>query len=219
MLLSRLTEKTFVIATMATTLLVAMLSAWFKWGYLSAFMLAIGMFTVLGSFAIFRKDAFLQKLLMFGLIAGFVELAADNWLVNTIQSLVYPASEPKIWASPNYMPFAWAVILVQVGYLGYLVSKKHNMLKAMLVSFCIGMCFIPVFETLAKYAGWWYYHPTRMLGNTPWYIIVGEGIICFTLPFIFRKELRGSMGTSLLAGIIQGVWIWGAYWLAHTLIP
>lgn len=212
-------EKVFVIASMVVTLSIALLAAKFHWGYPSAFALAFGMFGILAIYAWYKKDVFLRHLLAFGLAAGFLELFADNWLVNTIQSLVYPAEEPKIWASPNYMPFAWAVVLVQVGYLGYLFSKKHSMIKAMMLSFVIGMCFIPLFETFAKYAGWWYYHPTRMIGNTPLYIILGEGLICFTLPFIYHKSIRHKLLWSILAGAIQGLWIWGAYYIAYRLVP
>lgn len=212
-------ESAFIVFSMVLTLGFALLDAWLDWGYITAWLLAFGMFGMLSLYAIVRKDNFLKKLLLFGTAAGFTELIADNWLVNGIHSLVYPAAEAKLWASPTYMPFAWAVILVQVGYLGYLVTKKHSMLTAFIITFLIGMCFIPVFECCAKYAGWWYYVPgQKMFANTPYYIILGEGLICFILPFLYKREWTiGTTGT-LISGVLQGLWIFAAYYISYQLL-
>lgn len=212
-------ETTFIIATMIVTLSIAILSAIFDWGYTSAYWLAIGMYFLLWTYAILQKDMFLKKLLIFGIAAGLTELIADNWLVNGIQELFYPETELKLWASPNYMPFAWAVVLIQVGYLGYHISNLKNMKLAVLVTFMIGMIFIPIFETCAKYAEWWYYvtsHKTFL--NTPDYIILGEGLIAAFLPIIFRKEFSQNYAYAAIFGIMEGFWIYASYYLAYNIL-
>lgn len=209
-------EKIFIIGTITITLAAAIIDAIFDLKYQSAFWLAISMFILISLFGYGNKDKFLQKLVFLGLVAGFVELIADNWLVNGISSLVYPFGEPRIWASPNYMPFAWAVILVQVGYVSWLFTKNCSKLKIFIITFLIGACFIPVFETCAKYAEWWYYNPFKtMLFNTPLYIIVGEGLIAASLPFIYRNILKQNYFTVMLLGIAQGLWIFLAYYIAY----
>ncbi len=216
--LSLTNEAGFIITTMLGTLSVAALSAWFDWGPVSAFILAWGMYSIILWYAYRRQDAFLKKLLLFGIAAGFVELIADNWLVNGIQSLQYPAHEPMLWASPAYMPFAWAVILIQVGYIGYLISKKHRLATAALLTFIIGILFIPAFECFAKYASWWQYIPTeKMLFHTPYYIIMGEGLICFVLPLIYTRAGQMRWLTTLVSGIIMGLWIFAAYFIAYKI--
>lgn len=212
-------EALFIMGTMALTLLVALASARFHWGPRSAFYLAFGMYAAIALFAWRFNDRYLKTLLVFGLVAGVVELAADNWLVNVIRSLVYPSGEPMFWASPAYMPFAWAVVLIQVGYLGWLYSKSHSMKRAMALSFVIGMCFIPVFETCAKYALWWYYQPyALMVLNTPLYIVLGEGLIALALPLIFSRAVNQHYGYAVMAGIGQGLWIFVSYALFYKLL-
>ena len=103
-------QSIFIIISMVVTLAITLLAAHYDWGYRSAFMLAIGMFAVLSGFAFITSDHYLKRLLLFGIITGFTELIADKFLVENFQSLVYPADEQKIWCSPNYMPFAWAVL-------------------------------------------------------------------------------------------------------------
>jgi uncharacterized protein DUF6989 len=211
-------ESIFVIVSMAVTLGITLLAAKFDWGYESAFLLATGMYTILAVFAFITADSFLKRLLLFGLVAGFVELIADKWLVENIASLVYPANEPKIWCSPNYMPFAWAVVLVQVGYLGWMISTKKKMLEAMILCMIIGICFIPVFEQCAYYAEWWYYNPCKMLFNTPWYIIISEGLICFFLPAIFFTQTKSRSLLTISFGIAEGLWILVSYFIMYHLI-
>lgn len=211
-------ESIFVIVSMIVTLGITLLAAKYDWGYESAFILATGMYAILTSFAFITADSFLKRLLLFGLIAGIVELIADKWLVHDISSLVYPANEPKIWYSPNYMPFAWAVVLVQVGYLGWMISTKKKMIEAMILCMIIGICFIPVFEECAYYAEWWYYNPCKMLFHTPWYIIISEGLICFFLPAIYFTQAKSRTLVTIGFGIAEGLWILVSYFIMYKII-
>ena len=210
-------EVVFILLTMVMTLAFALVDAWLHLGYASASVLAIGMFLLIGFHAVKWQDGFLKKLLLFGLVAGITELAADNWLVNGIHSLFYPAEQTHIWASPFYMPLAWAVILIQVGYLGGLLGMRKSLGLKVGISFVIGMMFIPVFETCAKYAGWWYYESASKFLETPWYIILGEGLICAALPIIFHKIYRKTWPGTVLMGILQGLWIFAAYYIGYLI--
>lgn len=210
-------EVVFILGTMVFTLGFALLDAWLELGYASASVLAISMFSIITVVALRWRDVFLQKLVLFGLVAGITELAADNWLVNGINSLFYPAEQVHIWASPFYMPLAWAVILIQVGYLGGLLGMKKSLIKSIGISFIIGILFIPVFETCAKFAGWWYYESSAKLLDTPYYIILGEGLICAALPIIFHKIARKNWLGTALTGILQGLWIFAAYYIGYLI--
>lgn len=212
---TRSKEVGFIVSTMVLTICITLLSAYFDWGYRSALLLAIGMYGAIATFAVWFSDRFLKTLLLFGIAAGFTELIADAWLVNGINSLVYPAQEPKIWASPIYMPFAWAVVLIQVSYLGWLYAQHHSLPKAMGISFLIGIVFIPMFETCAKFADWWHYRPSPMILNTPIYIIVGEGLITLVLPLIYDEEKTKPYSFFAIAGILQGLWVFISYFLAY----
>lgn len=209
----------FIIGTIALTLAITLLSAHFRWGYPSAFWLATGMYGAITAFAFWANNAFLQKLLVFGIAAGFTELIADTWLVNGIGSLVYPATEAKFWASPNYMPFAWAVILIQVGYVSWFYAQRFPLIQAMGLAFVLGASFIPIFESSAKAAGWWYYQPTSpMILNAPIYIIVAEGLITLVLPLVYQKLVEKGVWVAAIAGIVQGLWIWASYFLMYPLL-
>jgi uncharacterized protein with NAD-binding domain and iron-sulfur cluster len=211
-------EAGYIILSMVVTLGFAALDAWKGWGTWSAFALSIGMYIALSIYAFRLQDRFLKKLLLFGLVVGLVELLADNWLVNGIRVLVYPSDEPFLWASPMYMPIAWAVVLIQVGYLGYLISKSRGLVVGSVATFMIGLIFIPVFEFAAKYAGWWEYIPTKnMFMHTPYFIILGEGLICMILPFIFVKEWRLKWWYSILFGLFVGFWIFLSYFTAYNI--
>jgi hypothetical protein len=120
-------ETRFVIVTLIITVAVAAISARFHLTWRSGFCLAAGMYMLLGWFAFSQKDFFLKRLLVFGVAAGVVELLADCWLVKNTGTLVYPTDEPMVACSPLYMPLAWAVILIQIGYLGWLISNKEKM--------------------------------------------------------------------------------------------
>jgi hypothetical protein len=120
------------------------------------FALRLVCYILLGLFA-FRHNDFFLKRLWFRPTAGVVELLADCWLVKNTGTLVYPTDEPMIACSLCICPFAWAVILIQIGYLGWLISNTEKMWISMLCTTVIGFAVIPLFEHWAKNAGWWYY--------------------------------------------------------------
>jgi len=207
-------EAKFIFTTILVTLVVAAVSSYMHAGWKSAFALSLGMFSVIAGYAIWAKDTFLYRLLLFGILAGLTELFADCWLVRSTGTLVYENSEPMLACSPLYMPFAWAVILVQVGYLGWLIAGHKPLWISMLATMFIGLLFIPLFEHLAKGAGWWYYKDCLMIFNTPYYIIMGEGLICMTLPLFFTIQSHKNYGLAAAFGLLQGLWIWGAYYIS-----
>lgn len=211
-------EAKFVLFTLFLTVGIAALSAAFELGWKSAFSLAFGIYILLTWFAFKQKDQFLKKLLVFGIAAGFVELLADCWLVNSTGTLIYFDGEPMIACSPLYMPFAWAVLLIQIGYLGWLISRKEKMWVSIIATTLIGFAVIPLFEHWAKNANWWYYTNTEMILNTPWYIILAEGLICSVLPFFFVHIHQKDYKWQLPLGMIEGLWIWVSYFIAFKLI-
>jgi hypothetical protein len=84
----------------------------------------------------------------------------------------------------------------------------------MLCSTVIGFAVIPLFEHWAKNAGWWYYQNCKMIGNTPWYIILAEGLICSFLPLFYKHIYERNYRGQLILGIIEGLWIWVSYFIA-----
>src|SRR5262245_33010957 len=61
----------------------------------------------------------LGRLFLAGLVAGTIELFTDAAGEYVVRSLSYPPEVPLLWASPIYMPLAWALVLTQLGYLGW----------------------------------------------------------------------------------------------------
>ena len=60
------------------------------------------------------------------------------------------------------MPLVWAMVLIQVGYLKYLLCRKVKMLEAMLLCMIIGMVFITESEQCAYWVEWWFYNPCHL---------------------------------------------------------
>src|SRR4051794_29557687 len=97
-------------------------------------------------FAVARRDRFLARLLLFGLAVGFVELAADAWLVDYTRTLDYAiGGGPMIWRSPLWMPFAWEIVAVQFGYLGLRLRDRFGALGLVLIG-VLGAINIPFYE-------------------------------------------------------------------------
>src|SRR5688572_26230505 len=85
------------------------LLAWSAWssfrqsGPMSASIITFGLYAFYWVYTIRTKNPLVHRLMIFGTIAGILELVTDHYLVETIDSLVYPGKEPMIWNSPVYM--------------------------------------------------------------------------------------------------------------------
>ncbi len=175
-----------------------------------------------GLFAVYivkYRDSYLLGWAVFGVAAGFTELAADWWLVHRTESLVYAAGEPMLVASPLYMPFAWALLLLQIGAIAHWLRGRMSKVKAAIVTGLIGGVNIPLYEHLAADADWWVYVSTPMVANAPYYIILGEFLLALPLVWMVDGlEKLGPWKGGLLFGVVEGLVIFGAYVVAWWLV-
>lgn len=175
----------------------------------------------------YYRDWKLLRWLMVVVVAGFVELIADWWLVTragpvidgqATGNLVYGVM-PKIWESPAYMPLAWAGVLVQILALGVWFESRMGIAKATLLTAVIGGINIPAYEAIARFAQWWIYVNVPMaVKNAPWYIVVGEFLCSIPLVWIGLRAQRARPATLVGLGIIAGLGIFAAYWIAFQLV-
>lgn len=177
-------------------------------GPVTASIISYALYVFYWFYAIYFKNPLIQRLVVFGTIAGILELITDHYLVSTINSLVYPGNEPMIWSSPLYMPFAWSNVLLQLSFVGVLLLKRKGLLIASVVLCIAGGMYIPLYEHLANSAGWWWYHPNvKMVFNAPLYVIVCEALISLSLPFLISYAEHHKMNRTVYLGIIEGGWI------------
>ncbi|MDR4498523.1 MAG: hypothetical protein MRK02_11480 [Candidatus Scalindua sp.] len=168
---------------------------------------------------IFSKRDFLAgKIMLLSIIAGFVELTADRWLVAVTGTLVYYTGGPFIVSSPLYMPFAWGVVLTQTAYIGWRILNIFGLVPAVLLTGLLGAVTIPFYEWWANGAMWWYYRECHMLGVVPYYIIAGEFLIASGLVFILYLLERGPWWQVLHFGVAQGLWIWASYVMTYSIL-
>ncbi len=210
----------FVLATMGIVAIWILTNSFFETGWVTAAILAFGVLIIDIVYIIRSDDQLLGKFLIFGLSAGALELLADDWLVQQTKTLFYERGEPLLIDSPVYMPIAWAVILVQIGYLGYYLYLRRGLLFATITTGIIGGLIIPVYEWAAKGAGWWLYEdPGRMVFNaTPYYIILGEFLLALALPGFLVAVQRRQFYWALPLGAAMGIWIWVAYFIGFQLV-
>ncbi len=188
-------------------------------GPLTASLITYPLYLFYWLYAIFTKNPLIQRLVIIGTVAGFLELGTDHYLVVTINSLVYPGKELMLWSSPAYMPFAWANVIVQLSFIGTVLLKRFGLLKAS-ISLCImGAMYIPAYEHLANNAGWWWYHDnTPMVLNAPVYVIISEGLISLSLPFVSGYAESHKIGKTVLAGLLVGIWIFLSVFIGYSLV-
>ncbi len=150
----------------------------------------------------------LGRLMLAGLIAGICELFTDASGQQVVHSLIYPPGEVTIWASPVYMPLTWMVTLTYIGYLGWRLRGLLGWRRATLLCGLLGAIVIPVYEEMAYYGGWWRYEPVHlMLGHTPVYVLLFEGLVVAALPLLsYHIERRPWLEVAAL-GVIVGGWI------------
>lgn len=147
------------------------------------------------------------RLLLFGLVAGIVELATDAAGEQIAHSLVYPADEPMLWQSPLYMPISWMIVLTLLGYLAWRLAGWLPLWQASLVSGLAGMLIIPFYEESAWHAGWWSYTTLPRLGHTPVYVFLFEGAIAAALPLLTRHLEKLPLRQVAARGLLLGAWM------------
>jgi hypothetical protein len=99
---------------------------------------------LLVGFTLVRRDALLGRFLLFELLAGFTELAADAWLVDYTRTLDYSiGGGPMIWRSPLWMPLAWEVVAVQFGYTGLRLWERFGKIGLLMIAL-LGAINIPL---------------------------------------------------------------------------
>lgn len=195
------------------------LDAYFDWGPWSAYA-CVGLTSALYlTHVAWRQRDILKNLLVFGLVAGLTELAADRWLVSVTDTLHYARWGPFLVDSPAYMPMSWAGILLSMGFLGWAVARTHGYGVGIAVATVVSGVYVPTFEALAHYAGWWTYDNCHRWGVVPWYIIVGEALIgAAMVPLVAGVVGRGSgLVGWVVRGVLAGLWIWVAYAVALQL--
>jgi hypothetical protein len=163
------------------------------------------------------RDGLLGRLMLFGLMAGLVELAADAWLVDFTHTLDYSiGGGPMLWRSPAWMPLAWEVVAVQFGYLGLLLRERFGWLGLVAIGL-VGGVNIPYYEEMARRIHWWRYSGCRMISGTPYYIIVGEFLIAIAFALLVRGFRSAAVRTAAAAGVLAGTAIFAGYAVGYWL--
>src|SRR5215471_2767948 len=165
-------------------------------------------------FVILKRDALLARFLLFGIVVGLTELAADAWLVDYTRTLDYSiGGGPMIWRSPLWMPLAWEVVAVQFGYVGLRLWERFGRIGLLMIGL-LGAINIPFYEEMARRIHWWKYSGCKMILFTPWYIILGEFGIAVAFALLARTVRRSSWRGAVVAGIVGGASIFVCYALA-----
>lgn len=161
-----------------------------------------------------RRDTLMTHLIVFGVVLGFTELAADAWLVDFTRSLDYsPGGGLFIWRSPAWMPFAWEIVGVQFGYIGLRLWERYGV-GGLLGAGLLGAVNIPLYEEMALNTHWWRYSGAAMLSHTPYYIILGEFLIGIAIAYAAHEARRERIVRVVVAGAAAGACIFVAYAVA-----
>ncbi len=148
------------------------------------------------------------RLLLAGFIAGICELFTDASGQYVVHSLVYPAGRLMLWTSPLYMPLSWMIVLTHLGYIAWRLRALIDWRKAALIGGLLGAVQIPIYEEMAYYGGWWQYKPTHlMLGHTPLYVLLFEGLIVAVLPLLYDRIERRRWSQVAILGVLVGAWM------------
>lgn len=207
----------FVLGVMTFGIILLVIDSILDHGWITAAWWGYGLSAVFLTYALITRDALLLRFFLFSLSAGFAELFADQWLVEYTKTLVYPHHEPMLLSSPAYMPFSWTVVLIEVGYIGWLILNKWNMLVATIAICIIGSLLVPLYETWAIDAGWWYYVNTPKLGLVPKYVIMAEGLLMLTVPYMLKKADTSKIWMVVVLGIAEGAVMYLACIIAYAI--
>jgi hypothetical protein len=160
-------------------------------------------------------------LLVFGLVAGVLELWSDWVHVEQLESLVYTDHFGlRVLASPLYMPVGWWLTSVQFGYLALRLSERWGEWKAVGIVTLLGMGIPPWYEEFAAPARAWYYTTSRlMLSNTPVWIILTYGGCMLGIAMMVLVNYRAKgWGRAVVGGVFAaaGFMLSGVFW--YTLL-
>ncbi len=164
----------------------------------------------LAAFAWRRKDAILWHLLVFGLVVGVVELAADAWLVDSTKTLDYSVGGgPMLWRSPIWMPIAWQIVTVQFAVIGHRLIR-YDLAAGLLATSALGAVNIPYYEAMARRIHWWQYAGCKMILGAPYYIILAEFLIAGLLGWMGLAARKTQWPITIGAGVLSGIAIFAA---------
>lgn len=204
----RLTWLDLVIAGgILSDLVLSLLDATTKWWYIGLVEVFLSLYLL--SWLLARGiRPLLGRLLLAGFIAGICELFTDASGQYVAHSLIYPAGALTLWTSPLYMPLSWMVVLTHLGYVAWRLRVLLGWRRASLLSAILGAIQIPLYEEMAYYGGWWRYKSVHlMLGHTPIYVLLFEGLIVAALPLLYDRIERRAWKQVALIGVIVGVWM------------
>jgi hypothetical protein len=205
-----------VLTTIAISIAGVILFSFAPWSdWRTGLLLSIVENAILIGFSITTGDRLIPHLMLFGLAVGSSELLADAWLVDATRTLDYsPGGGPMIWRSPAWMPLAWEVVAVQLGYLGLRLFEWRKGLGLLLAG-VIGAINIPFYEEMALKVRWWRYADCRMFLHTPYYIILGEFLIAVVIAALAGQTRYERWSRSILAGLLAGLGIFACYALGY----
>lgn len=175
-------------------------------GRTAAFLSVLQVMMYLAYVAVTR-DAAMGRLVLFGAVFGVVELVADALCVHYTGTLDYtPSQSVMVWASPWWMPLAWMIVAIQIGYLGALTMARFGYWSGAFLTALLGAVNIPFYEEMAYHAHWWQYVNCKLLWHTPYYIIVAELLIGLALGVLATVTLRESSRTkAVFFGLLGGL--------------
>lgn len=209
----------FIAVANGLSMAIAVPAAIWQWGWIAATVSVVLESALLAVFCLRHREPLFAHLFIFGLVAGWVELANDTWLIDSQKVLVYYGGGPFVLSTPLYMPFSWALIFVTTGVIGLWLWQRLGPWRAAAAMAVIGSLYIPVFEALAAHAHWWYYQNVPMLLNTaPWFVILGEALLVLPLPYMAARMTRSGYGAAATLGIIEGLMIWLTTAIAMALV-
>lgn len=209
-----------VLTTLGLSFVGNAIAALYSLGWPAAAAMTIALLGIIGRHVLRHRDPILGRLLVFGLLVGFGELPADHFGVVTTATLVYPTGQPMIGVSPLYMPFAWGIVFVQLGFLAWWLARRWGAGRTAVVLAIVGGVNIPIYEYLAKYADFWYYRNTPMLfGATPYYVILAETLLSLALPLLVASiSARTSARTLVALAALEAAWIYVAGRISYGLV-
>jgi len=196
----------FVLCTLTSATLWILGSSFFNTGWVTATIIAFGVFFLIVFYIANSGDPFLVRLLVVSLMAGWAGVCSDWWLVHSSKTLVYYPGGPFVGRTPLYASFGLTCALFLLGYLASFFSTRMRRLPSCLLTGLVGAGSLFLYEHCAEGAGWWYYQNTGMIGNTPYHAIVANFLTAASLPLLVQRVETASLSGTLGLGTLLGLW-------------